>query len=153
MLESRRAESNTLELPQEMRLKSSALVLSLRTGPFRSRLPHCGAARSNSAPCGTGNLRHGKLSCVLVLAFLIAAPAIEQARADDQRNCSAQTVVRQLLAQAETTEQAYEVRRKAYESAVHACPQEVSLYAALSALLLEHQDAEAALTWTRRGLR
>ena len=84
---------------------------------------------------------------------MIVAPAREEARAGDQKNCREQTAVQQFLRQAEDTKQSYEERKKAYESAAGVCSQEGSIYAALSALLLEHQDAEAALTWARRGLR
>ena len=96
---------------------------------------------------------HLVLSCVLVLVFVIAAPAREEARAGDRRNCREQPAVQQFLRQAEDTKQSYEERRKAYESAVRVCSLEGSIYAALSALLLEHQDSEAALTWARRGLQ
>jgi len=89
----------------------------------------------------------------LALLFAIVAAAREEARAGDQKDCREQTAVQQSLRQAEDTKQAYEERRKAYESAARVCSQESSIDAALSALLLEHRDAEAALTWARRGLQ
>jgi len=84
---------------------------------------------------------------------MLAAAAKVEAKAGDQKGCRDQMAVQQLLRKAEDAKQSFDDRRKAYESAAGACSQEVSIYAALSALLLEHQDAEAALTWARRGLQ
>jgi tetratricopeptide (TPR) repeat protein len=89
----------------------------------------------------------------MVLLLAIAAAAKEGARTGDQKGCREQAAVQQFLRQGADTKQSYEVRRKAYENAAQACSHEGSVYAALTALLLEHLDAAAALTWARRGLQ
>jgi len=134
-------------------LGSCALVTFPLTRPFRLRIHQWNAARDDGASFGTGNFPRLILSYVFVFVFVIVAPAIEESRAGDQSSCTEQTVVQQFLRQAENTKESYEERRKAYESAARVCPQEVSIYSALSALMLEHQDADAALTWARRGLQ
>lgn len=93
------------------------------------------------------------LSCTLVFIFVTVAPAYEQAGVHGGGNCRDQTAVQQFLRQAGDVKQSYAERRKAYENAAQVCSQEPSIYVALSALLLEHQDGEAALAWTRRGLQ
>jgi tetratricopeptide (TPR) repeat protein len=93
---------------------------------------------------------HIILSCALALVFAIAAAARGDATGGD---CREQTAAQQFLRVAEDTKQPFEERRKAYESAVRACPRDGSIYAALTALLLEHQDGEAAFTSARRGLQ
>lgn len=93
------------------------------------------------------------LSCAWAVFCVVAAHGGKEARAGDQKDCRAQTAVQEFLRRAEDTKQAYEERKKAYESAARVCSQESSIYVPLSALLLEHQDGEAALTWARRGLK
>jgi tetratricopeptide (TPR) repeat protein len=67
-------------------------------------------------------------------------------------DCREQPAVQDLLRLGEDKRQPYQSRKEAYENALKACSGDTSLYAALSALLLEQQDAEAALTWVKRGL-
>lgn len=116
--------------------------------PSRQRKP----ARGDRARWGTCHFFHLAKSWAWVLIFVMVAVARAEARPGDQKNCREQVAVQQLLRQAEDTMRSYEDRRAAYEGAARVCSHEASIYAALSALLLEHQDAQAALTWARRGL-
>ena len=109
--------------------------------------------RGGGARCGSCDFRHVAWSCAFVLVFMIVPAASMEARAGDQKNCREQRSVQELLRRAKDAKQPYQEQRKAYESAVRVCSQEGSLYVALSALLLEHHDAEAALTWAHRGLQ
>jgi tetratricopeptide (TPR) repeat protein len=93
------------------------------------------------------------LSCALALMGAIVAHGGEVARTGDQKDCREQTAVQEFLRRADDTQRSYQERKKAYERAARVCPQDSSIDAALSALLLEHQDGEAALTWARRGLK
>lgn len=90
-------------------------------------------------------------ACALFV-FLAIIAVDAAARPNNQPSCREQPVVQQLLKQAGGITQAYETRRKAYERAARVCSQDASIDSALTALLLEHQDAEAALVWARRGL-
>lgn len=92
-------------------------------------------------------------SCALAFALVIAAPARGASWVADGKSCLEQTSVQRFLQKAEDPKQPYEERRKAYENAVRFCPQEQSIYTALAALLLGHQDAETALIWARKGLQ
>ena len=47
----------------------------------------------------------------------------------------------------------YEDRVEAYQAGLKACPEALSLYQGLTALLLEHGDTKAALDWSQRGLQ
>jgi tetratricopeptide (TPR) repeat protein len=81
-----------------------------------------------------------------------AAPCGRPASVSDQQPCREQTPVTRLLQQGADTSQDYAKRKAALESAVRACSHDPSLYAALTALLLEHQEGNSALEWARRGL-
>lgn len=112
----------------------------------RGRVPTVGRTRRGGCnPCNV------VFSCALALVFAITAAAGEEARGGDQKDCRERTA--QYLRVAEDTRQSYEERRKAYESAAALCSGDESIYAALTALLLQHQDGQAALTWARRGLQ
>jgi hypothetical protein len=108
------------------------------TRPFRLPSLQERAAKGNGARCGT---------CAFVLVFMIVAAAREEARAGDRKNCREQTSVQSLLRQAEDTKQSYDERRKAYENAARVCSHDPSIYIALAAPLLEHQEGESALNW------
>ncbi len=82
----------------------------------------------------------------LFLVILIGT-APWSARAFDQPACRDSS-----MRQAEDQSRPFQDRRTAYEAAIRACPREPQLYAGISALLLEHQEAPAALAWIKRGL-
>jgi tetratricopeptide (TPR) repeat protein len=88
----------------------------------------------------------------LLLVLLVIGSTQEEASTDDQKSCREQAPARSLLQQAQDTTQTYAERKKAYESAAQACSYDPSIYSALTALLLEHQEGESALKWARRGL-
>jgi tetratricopeptide (TPR) repeat protein len=92
------------------------------------------------------------LSRVLVSAFVVAGPASRVAQSAEAKSCLERTSVQAILRQAEDPKQSTEARRRAYEDAVRFCSHERSIYAALTALLLEQQDPQKALSWARRGL-
>jgi len=61
--------------------------------------------------------------------------------------------VQPILRQAEDIKLPFEERKRAYVRVANICSQAPFAYSELTAFLLEHQDAEPALTWARRGLK
>lgn len=93
-----------------------------------------------------------KVLSSFLLALLAGGITGPHAVAGSHANCREQAAVREILRKAEDKSQPYQNRREAYEGALKLCSQDPSLYSALSALLLEHQDTETALKWLKRGL-
>jgi hypothetical protein len=81
------------------------------------------------------------------LVLLVIGSTQGEARTGDQKSCGEQAPAQSHLQQADDTTQTGEERKRAYESAVQACSHDPSIYTALAAPLLEHQESERALKW------
>jgi hypothetical protein len=81
--------------------------------------------------------------------LLVIGSTQGEARTGDQKSCGEQAPAQShlQLAGGKDTEQAGKDRKSAKESAVQVCSLDPSIYTALAALLLEHQEGESALKW------
>jgi tetratricopeptide (TPR) repeat protein len=92
------------------------------------------------------------LQVAWALLAILTGSVVQDARASDEGACRQHDPALTWVRQAEDGGRSYQDRRAAYESVIRSCPRDPGLFAALSALLLQHQDGAAALAWIRRGL-
>ncbi len=91
----------------------------------------------------------------LPFCFIIAVvgvPPSALAHAVPSDDCSKNQQFNQWLQQGQSLKLSVVARQKAYEQAIKACPRSTTAYHNLSVLLLQQQQFEKALGWTRRGL-
>lgn len=111
----------------------------------------------------TSSVRRGRASArlqcaasllaVLSLTFVLATLSSCEALAQDSQSCAAAEPARTSIQQAVDQKRSFDDRLKAYTSAIQSCPSDGALYAGISTLLLQHQDAARALDWAGRGLK